>query len=165
MEDFYETAKPNFITVLADNQVGYPFSESFEETVALDGTLWSRASVEAENQWELTTTAASSGTSSLVLDNWDNGTLTRDELFGPPINLEGVSQMRVAFKYAFAGRNAATGSNKLQFMVTRNCETNWAATPHSRRGIARNSRAAIHSICAHCQPMGAGGNHGASIVF
>lgn len=123
---FYETTKPNFITVLADNQVGYPFSESFEETVALDGTLWSQASVEAENQWELTTTAASSGTSSVVLDNWDNGTLTRDELFSPPINLEGVSQMKVAFKYAFAGQNAATGSNKLQFMVTRNCETNWA---------------------------------------
>ncbi len=124
--NFYETTKPNYLTVLADNQVGYPFSESFEETVALDGTLWSRASVEAENQWELTTTAASSGTSSVVVDNWDNGTLTRDELFSPPINLVGVSQMKVAFKYAFAGRNATAGSNKLQFMVTRNCETTWS---------------------------------------
>lgn len=120
-----ETTEPAFISVLSVSSVGYPYSESFEEPLVLDGASWSRSSLDSENRWELTDAASSDGTRSAVLDNWESGTMTRDELFAPPIDLTGASQMKVAFKYAFAGNAQPLGSDRLQFMVTRNCETSW----------------------------------------
>lgn len=123
---FVETIQPDFITVLSSSSVGYPFYESFEENVALDGAVWSRSSLDAENRWELTDLAASQGVQSVWVDNWETTSLTRDELFGPPIDLSGASEMKFAFKYAFASNGPSTTNDRLQVMVTRNCETNWS---------------------------------------
>ncbi|MBL4586937.1 MAG: T9SS type A sorting domain-containing protein [Flavobacteriales bacterium] len=59
-------------------------------------------------------------------DNWNNNTLTIDELYGPPLNLENATQMRLAFKYAFAGQFLTTNNSKLQIQISRNCESSWS---------------------------------------
>jgi len=124
---FVETVRPAFITVLSSSSVGYPYYESFEETMALDGAEWSQSSVDTDNSWELTNDAASQGVWSVSVDNWFTTTLSRDELFGPPIDLSGVSEMKLAFKYAFAGNGPSATTDRLQVMITRNCETTWTS--------------------------------------
>lgn len=123
--EMVEVSKTGLITVISDQEVPYPFTESFEYITDLDGPLWSRGGFDGPSNWTLSDVAASSGTMSAWVDQWDSGLLTRDELYSPPIDLTGASQMRVAFKYAFAGRQAATGADRLVFQVSRNCETNW----------------------------------------
>lgn len=124
--EMVEVVKSGIISVISDQQMPYPFAESFEEGPSLDGPLWARSMFDGQTRWALTDDAAASGTMSVSVDNWDSGLYTRDELYGPPIDLTGATQMRVAFKYAFAGRQPATSTDRLVFQVSRNCETSWS---------------------------------------
>jgi PKD repeat protein len=124
--EMVEVSKSGFISVISGQQVPFPFSESFEETPSLDGPLWARGSFDGESRWLLTDDAASSGNMCVSVNNWESGLYTRDELYSPPIDLTGATQMRVAFKYAFAGRQAATSTDRLVLQVSRNCETTWS---------------------------------------
>jgi PKD repeat protein len=123
--EMVEVSKSGFISVISSQQVPFPFSESFEASPSLDGPLWARGSFGGPSNWQLTDEAATSGTMSVSVDNWDSGLYTRDELYSPPIDLTGATQMRVAFKYAFAGKQTATGGDRLVLQVSRNCETSW----------------------------------------
>ncbi|MCF8258007.1 MAG: T9SS type A sorting domain-containing protein [Flavobacteriales bacterium] len=124
--EMVEVVKTGFISVISDQQVPFPFAESFEESPSLDGPLWARGIFDGQSRWTLTDDAATSGTQSVSVNNWDSGLYTRDELYSPPIDLTGATQMRVAFKYAFAGRQPATSTDRLVFQVSRNCETSWS---------------------------------------
>jgi len=124
--EMVEVSKSGFISVISGQQVPFPFSESFEETPSLDGPLWARGSFDGESRWLLTDDAASSGNMCVSVNNWESELYTRDELYSPPIDLTGATQMRVAFKYAFAGRQAATSTDRLVLQVSRNCETTWS---------------------------------------
>jgi len=121
-----QITKENYITVLQDSSWSYPFSESFETQPSLDGMQWFSNSFDADNNWQLTNLAAHSGTWSVMVDNYDNARLTVDQLYGPPLDLSNTSQMKIAFKYAFAGQDEISSSTKLQVQVTRNCENSWS---------------------------------------
>ncbi len=123
--EMVEVSKSGFISVISGQQVPFPFFESFEASPSLDGPLWVRGHFGGPSHWQLTDDAAATGTMSATVDNWDSDLYTRDELYSPPIDLTGATLMRVAFKYAFAGRQAATGADRLVFQVSRTCETSW----------------------------------------
>lgn len=123
--EMVEVSKSGFVSVISGPQVPFPFSESFEASPSLDGPLWARGHFGGPSHWQLTDEAAMGGTMSVSVDNWDSGAYIRDELYSPPIDLTGVTQMRVAFKYAFAGKQTATGGDRLVLQVSRNCETSW----------------------------------------
>lgn len=118
--------RSNYISVLQDSIWPYPLWESFEGQPSLNGLQWFGNSMDTDNEWELTDAAAHSGNWSAWVDNWDTPLLTIDELYGPPIDLENATQMKLAFKYAFTGIVAATNSTKLQVQMTRNCENSWS---------------------------------------
>jgi hypothetical protein len=61
-----------------------------------------------------------------MVDNWENNTITVDELYAPPINLATASSMRIGFWFAFSSQSATTNNSKLQVQISRNCESNWS---------------------------------------
>jgi PKD repeat protein len=118
--------KTNYITVLQDSIWSYPLWESFEGQPSLDGMRWFENSADTSNQWQLTDQAAHSGTWSVLADNHSSNHMTVDELYGPPLDLSNLSQMKLAFKYAFAGVDTATNATKLRIQMTKNCESSWS---------------------------------------
>lgn len=124
--DVQEIFKEDFITVLPDSSWSYPFGEWFEGTGNTQGYPWSENSLDTDNNWEITELAGLSPSHSIMVDNWQNNTITVDELYGPPINLVTASSMRLSFWFAFSGQNATTNNSKLQVQISRNCESNWS---------------------------------------
>ena len=122
----FSTTKTNYVTVLQDSSWSYPFWDWFEDPPSFDGIRWFENSLDEVNKWEVTDIAAFSGSYSAYVDNWENNTITVDELYGPPIDLSNASQMRLAFKYAFSGQDETTNGTKLQVQVSRNCESSWS---------------------------------------
>jgi PKD repeat protein len=106
--------KANYIHVQSNTGPAYPFSESFETVVSLNGNEWFANNLDTANTWELTNLAASTGSTSVMMKNFNTGINGRDELFSRPINLTGGSSLSVSFKYAFARKDT---SNKDQLIL------------------------------------------------
>ncbi len=121
-----EITKEDYITFLPDSSWSYPFWDWFEGSSNLNGNPWTEKSLDLNNKWELTDVASHSPSHSIWVDNWDNNTITIDELYSPRLDLSSASQMRLAFKYAFAGTEESTNGNKLSVQVSRDCEANWS---------------------------------------
>lgn len=121
-----QITKENYITLMPDSSWSTPFWDWFEDAPSFAGPKWFAHSFDDENQWQLSDVAAHSGAWSAMVDNWENSTMTVDELYGPSLDLSNASQMKIAFKYAFAGQNEPSNSSKLLVQVNRNCETTWS---------------------------------------
>ena len=105
----------------------YPFWDDFEGNVGLNaGNSWYERSFDTVNHWELNELASYSPTHSMMVDNWDNNTMTLDELFGVFVQTNQASSMRLAFKYAFAGASETGNNTKLQVQISDFCGENWA---------------------------------------
>ncbi|MGB1316679.1 MAG: T9SS type A sorting domain-containing protein, partial [Flavobacteriales bacterium] len=118
--------KEDYITFVEDSSHTYPFWDWFEGNSNLNGAPWIQKSFDTDNNWEITEVASHSPSHSVWVDNWDNQLLTVDELYGPALDLSNASQMRLAFKYAFASQTEATNSTKLQVQVREDCFSNWS---------------------------------------
>ena len=121
-----EITKADYITVMEDSSWSFPFWDWFEGNSNLQGTPWTENSFDSDNAWEITEVASHSPSHSVWVDNWDNQLMTVDELYGPPMNLSNVSQMKIAFKYAYAASDVAETGSRLQIQVSKNCETSWS---------------------------------------
>jgi PKD repeat protein len=117
--DSVSVTRNNFITVLPNTGNPYPFSESFEST-SLNGPAWFSNSLDPVNNWEITTDAAVTGTHSIMLDNFNNTMMTKDELYSPVIDLSGSPNISFTFKYAFA-RKDTVSQDQLQVYITKTC--------------------------------------------
>lgn len=115
----------DYINVLHSSSQGFPFFERFDTRTSLADANFFESSADADNRWELTSIAGVASPKSVVLDNWENSRLTVDELYGPAIGLSGVSESRLAFKYACTGKQELTSITKLVVQVSRNCESSW----------------------------------------
>ncbi|HAP68981.1 MAG TPA: hypothetical protein DCR04_04535, partial [Flavobacteriales bacterium] len=120
-----EILKEDYITFTDDTSYAYPFWDWFEGNSDLEGAPWTKQSLDEENQWEITEVASHSPNHSVWVDNWDNQLMTVDELYGPALDISNASQMRLAFRYAFAGKGDATGNSKLQVQLRQSCSSNW----------------------------------------
>jgi PKD repeat protein len=121
-----QITKENYITFLPDSSWSYPFSDSFEDNPLASENAWHENAASDDSFWAVTQLAASTGNQSMLVDNWQVERLTVNELYGPPINLNGASQMKLAFKFAYAASNTAATGSKLLIQVSRNCESSWS---------------------------------------
>lgn len=108
------TTKSNFINVQSNTGVSYPFSESFETATSLNGLDWFTNNLDTANTWQLTNLAAATGSTSVMIDNFNTPINGKDELYSRAINLIGASALTISFKYAFARRDT---SNKDQLFL------------------------------------------------
>ena len=86
-----QITRTDYVTVLQDSSWSFPFWEWFEGNGNLQGSPWFENSLDTDNKWEISDLAGHSTSHSIMVNNWENSTITIDQLYGPPINLEGVS--------------------------------------------------------------------------
>lgn len=119
--DSAETIKSNYITIQSSNATtGYPFTESFENVLSLNGPQWFQNNLDTSSAWKLTQLAAYTGSTSVMIDNFNSSIDGKDELYSQPINLSGASVININFKYAFA-RKDTTNNDQLQVFAMQNC--------------------------------------------
>lgn len=99
--------KQNYIHVQSNTGIAYPFSESFETVSSLNGNEWFANNLDTANTWQLTTLAATTGSTSVMIDNFNSTINGKDELYSRAINLTGATALNVSFKYAFARKDTS----------------------------------------------------------
>jgi PKD repeat protein len=112
--DSQVVVKQNYIHVQSNAATTYPFTESFETITSLNGLEWFANNLDTANTWELTGLAASSGSNSVMMDNFNTTINGRDELYSSAINIAGASAITLSFKYAFARKDT---SNRDQLIL------------------------------------------------
>lgn len=114
--------KPNCITVqtTTNSTVSYPFFESFETIGGLTGNDWFRNNLDTSSTWQLTNLAAATGSTSVMIDNFNSGINGKDELYCKPLNLTGAATLNISFKYAYARRDSSN-NDQLQLFLTPSC--------------------------------------------
>lgn len=122
--DSVAVTKSNFVSVLPNTGSGYPFTEGFETTTSLDGLDWFSNSFDTINSWQITNTASSFGTKSIMLNNFNNTMSTKDELYSKVIDLTGGAVLNISFKYAYAKKDSSN-NDRLQLYITSNCNNAW----------------------------------------
>ncbi len=118
--DSVTVVKPNYINVQSTTGIAYPFSESFESITSLNGTEWFTNNLDTSNTWQITTTASATGSTSIMIDNFNSMLDGKDELYSRTINLSGATAMNMSFKYAFARRDTSN-KDQLQFYGLNTC--------------------------------------------
>jgi PKD repeat protein len=103
------------------------YSEGFEGG-AIPSSDWQvRNQSPGGNTWVQTSTAAATGTKSVMITNLSTYDTYVDELIGPSINMTSItgSSPQMTFKTAFAQRSSSS-SDKLQVYVSTNCGQTWS---------------------------------------
>ncbi len=119
--------KQDYISVLPETgATTFPFSESFESTVSLNGMEWFENSFDTIylNNWFVAEGIAYNGYYSIILNNYYNTMDTKDELYSPLIDLSQVTETNISFKYAFAGKTDSI-EDELQLQINKGCSTFW----------------------------------------
>jgi len=112
--------KQNYINVQSNTGVAYPFTESFESVTTLNGTEWYSNNLDTSNTWQLTNLASTTGSTSIMIDNFNSNVDGKDELYSRAINLAGASNVNVNFKYAYARRDT-NSVDQLQLFGLNSC--------------------------------------------
>lgn len=121
--------KSNYINVIS-NVASYngPYSESFE-SIVVPGSDWT-VNNPFGNGWQQVNTAASTGTTSMMIDNFNNSPDDVDELYSPSFDLNSIYSTAppVSFKFKVAyQQQATTNLDKLQVFSSTNCGQAWTA--------------------------------------
>lgn len=121
------TSKTSFVTVNSTT-ASYSnsfYSEGFEGT-SIPNTDWNiRNQTPGGNTWVTTTSAAATGSKSVMITNTSTSDTYVDELISPSINMTAITtSYNLTFKVAFA-QKASTSVDKLQVYVSTNCGLNW----------------------------------------
>jgi PKD repeat protein len=112
--------KQNYINVQVNTGPGSPYSESFETVSSLNGLEWFTNNLDTSNTWQLTNLASYTGSTSIMIDNFNSNLDSKDELYSRAINLSGTSGVSVNFKYAYA-RKDSTSLDQLQLFCINAC--------------------------------------------
>jgi hypothetical protein len=112
--------KQNYINVQSNTGAAYPFTESFETVTTLHGTEWYSNNLDTSNTWQLTNLASTTGSTSIMIDNFNSNVDGKDELYSRAISLAGASAVNVNFKYAYARRDT-NSVDQLQLFGLNSC--------------------------------------------
>ena len=112
--------KQNYINVQSNTGTIYPYSEGFETITSLHGADWYSNNIDTSNTWQLTNLASATGSTSIMIDNFNSLLDGKDELYSKTISLAGASAVNVLFKYAFARRDT-TNVDQLQLFGINSC--------------------------------------------
>lgn len=123
------TSNENYIVVLPTPGATVPYKEEFETLADLPD--YNRFMVENEVgdvTWELTTLAASSGSKSAYISNYNVSNGSKDALISGTIDLSNVDEdddIIFNFKYAYK-RRYADNDEWIRFYVSNDCGETWA---------------------------------------
>jgi PKD repeat protein len=121
--------KTNYVRVLPVSGT-IPFFEGFEPYSTLAGlSNWEVYNPNNNAAFEITSTAAHSGSKSVKLANYGQTGSNSDELIAAPVDLSSVAangaQVTLSFRYAYRKRTTAD-MEYLKVFVTSNCGDTWA---------------------------------------
>ncbi|MES2762060.1 MAG: M43 family zinc metalloprotease [Bacteroidota bacterium] len=116
--DSATVVKQNYVNVQTATGTAYPFSESFETVASLHGLDWYTNNLDTGNTWQLTNLASTTGSTSVMIDNFNSTIDGKDELHSRTINLSGGSALSVSFKYAFARKDTSNQDQLQLYGVT-----------------------------------------------
>lgn len=119
--------KTSYITVLAQPS-GLPFHEGFENytTLADAQGKWFVDNQGNNDKFEVTTTAAYTGSKSVKLANFNQAAGNLDELISSSVNLSGQALNDVTLSFRYAYRKKATANNDyLKIYMTSDCGNAW----------------------------------------
>ena len=127
--DSESLTEDNYIVVLSSTGQSIPYSEGFETLTELpDYTRFTIENEESDAAWELTETAASTGSKSAYLGNYGITNGSKDALISGTIDLSGVDEddeIVFNFKYAYE-RKDADNDEWIRFSVSNDCGETWA---------------------------------------
>lgn len=126
--------QPNLIVVYADTGYAIPFNEGFETMTSIPNEEWIVKDVEQDGTFQLTSSAASSGSQSIMLSNTSGMVGNLDNIYSPTYDLTSAQELIITFRYAFAQRNA-NNDDRLRFYVSNNCGETWSMRKQLRAGI------------------------------
>ena len=110
------------VVPLAEN---LPLVEGFESYTTLNNIEeWSTINGSG-NGFEITSSAGLNSTKSARLRNYGQTAGDIDELIASPVDLSGVSQVTLSFRYAHKRRNTSD-DDQLKLHITKDCGDNWA---------------------------------------
>lgn len=119
------TTSQNLITVLADPGAAVPLVEGFENIDALPVPAWVLSNPDGDNTFAITDLAAYTGDQCARLAN-NAGMVGRiDELVSHTFDMSGAVDITIAFRYAYARRNA-DNDDILRMYVSNNCGATWS---------------------------------------
>jgi PKD repeat protein len=117
--------KSAYILVLPAIGRGAPLLEGFESTTTLPSADWITVNPDEGQTFAITTTAASTGTKSIKLNNAAIVPGNVDELVSGTVDLSNMSTVVVTFKYAYAMKNASS-SDILKVYASNDCGATWS---------------------------------------
>lgn len=114
--------KQNYINVQSNtgSLSTYPIIESFETISSLHGLEWYSNNLDTSNTWQLTNLASVTGSTSIMIDNFNSHLDGKDELYSKTINLSSATALVISFKYAFARRDTSN-HDQLQLFGINSC--------------------------------------------
>jgi hypothetical protein len=131
----------NFIVMMGTASKQAPYSEGFENSgfPYADNYVMSPAGP----QWSTTTAAATTGTSSMKLDNFSPTTGDVDEFITPGIDMSTITNQTMTFQLAHAQRSA-TDNDALIVYTSTNCGAAWTQR-YSKPGSALTTAGVVGS--------------------
>lgn len=119
--------KTAYITVL-NNAASLPFLEGFENYNTLASTPnWSISNPGNNSAFEITTTAAHTGSKSIKLSNFGQPADNTDELIASAVDLTGVSSNNITLSFRYAYRKKTSSDFEyLKVFLSSNCGTTWS---------------------------------------
>jgi PKD repeat protein len=144
--------KTNYIVVLADQGESLPYHEGFESLSSFpDNINFTRIDEDGDEEWQITSTAFTSGAKSLKLNNYGTDVDgTKDAFCSGTIDLSGVAStddMVFDFRYAYRKYNA-DDDEWLRFYISKDCGETWVL----RKNWHGNSLSTITAISAYTPP-------------
>lgn len=129
--------KSQVVRITANPLNNVPFVEGFEDPNSFPGNDGWIQNLNADAiTWQRITNAASTGTSSIRINNYTNTAGNIDEWISPSLDFSNIDfPVVITFKIAAAQRSSAT-QDQLRLFYSLNCGKSWAGTSYSRTGAA-----------------------------
>ena len=125
-------SQQDLIVVYADTGYAVPFNEGFEVQASIPNDEWIVRDGDQNGTFQLTSSAASSGSNSIMLTNTSGMVGSLDNIYSPTYDYSDAGQVVITFRYAFAMRNA-NNDDRLRFYVSTMCAT-WSLRKQLRAG-------------------------------
>lgn len=116
--------KTDFVRIGGAPVAQVPYSNSFETTADFPGQEGYIVNNDGGLTWQQVNTAASTGTFSIRINNYNNTDGQVDEWISPPIDFSNVTLPSVTFKVANAQRSS-TSTDALKMFASSNCGQTW----------------------------------------